>query len=105
MHKMMVLYGHPTDPAHFEKYYREVHLPLASKLPGLRSSKVAFNPASFGPPSPFFCIWEGEFDDKAAMNAAMGSPLGREVGADTKNYATGTVQILHFSSENTELPA
>ena len=33
MHKLLVLYNEPKDPAHFRKYYVETHVPLASKLP------------------------------------------------------------------------
>ena len=30
MHRMLVLYNEPKDPAHFKKYYVETHLPLKS---------------------------------------------------------------------------
>ena len=29
MHRVLVLYPAPKDPAHFKKYYEETHLPLA----------------------------------------------------------------------------
>ena len=32
--KLTVLYGHPTNPAAFEKYYGEKHLPLAANITG-----------------------------------------------------------------------
>ena len=41
MHKLVVLYPHPADPAAFESYYRTTHLPLASRLPGNSSTHVA----------------------------------------------------------------
>jgi uncharacterized protein (TIGR02118 family) len=31
-----VLYRTPADPGEFERHYREVHIPLARQLPGLR---------------------------------------------------------------------
>src|ERR1700727_1596500 len=34
--ELIVLYKMPNDPKHFEKYYREVHGPMTSKLPGLK---------------------------------------------------------------------
>ncbi len=47
-----------------------------------------------GGESPYFCIFEGEFDDAAAMGAAMASPQGQVVAADVPNYAPeGTVMI------------
>ncbi|MCX6619258.1 MAG: EthD family reductase, partial [Acidobacteria bacterium] len=35
MLKVTVLYGHPTNPEDFEKYYAETHMPLAVKMPGV----------------------------------------------------------------------
>jgi uncharacterized protein (TIGR02118 family) len=49
MHKLLVLYHEPNDPAHFRKYYAETHLPLASKLPGLKASRYSFDVSLWGP--------------------------------------------------------
>jgi uncharacterized protein (TIGR02118 family) len=35
MHKLLVTYNEPKDPAHFRKYYVETHLPLAAKMAGV----------------------------------------------------------------------
>ncbi|HLU46974.1 MAG TPA: EthD family reductase, partial [Planctomycetota bacterium] len=35
MIRLTVLYGHPTDPEEFDRYYREVHIPIARKMKGL----------------------------------------------------------------------
>jgi uncharacterized protein (TIGR02118 family) len=48
MHKLLVLYHEPNDPAHFRKYYVETHLPLASKLPGLKASRYSFDVKPLG---------------------------------------------------------
>jgi uncharacterized protein (TIGR02118 family) len=40
MHKLLVLYNKPKDPAHFRKYHVEMHLPLARKLPGPRRAAI-----------------------------------------------------------------
>jgi hypothetical protein len=40
--ELIVLYRMPNDPEHFEKYYREVHGPMTSKLPGLRVRLIMF---------------------------------------------------------------
>ena len=39
--RFIVLYGTPADPAAFDRYYRDVHIPLSHHLPGLRSYTVA----------------------------------------------------------------
>jgi uncharacterized protein (TIGR02118 family) len=98
MHKVIVLYNTPADPQRFRLYYENQHLPLAGRLPGLRSSRYSF--AVQGPPggpAPSFCIWEGEFADEAAAVAAMSSEIGGKVAADVPNYADGGFTLLHFT--------
>ena len=96
MHKVVALYPPPKDPTHFKRYYEETHLPLAAQLPGLLSSRHTFSIEGVGNPSPYFCIWEGEFASAAAMAASIESPIGQKVAADVANYATGGVTMLHF---------
>jgi len=96
MHKVLALYPPPKDPVHFKRYYEETHLPLARQLPGLLSSRHTFSIDGVGGPSPYFCIWEGEFADAKAMGDSMESPIGQKVAADVANYATGGVTIVHF---------
>ena len=35
VHRLVVSYGQPDDPAAFDAYYRDTHTPLATSLPGL----------------------------------------------------------------------
>lgn len=95
MHKLLVLYPHPESPEQFRRYYVEKHLPLAAQLPGLKASRHAFDIEGVGAASPYFCIWEGEFESPEAMGRAMSSPIGQQVSADVANYATGGVVLLH----------
>ena len=37
MHRLLVLYNEPKDPAHFRKHYVETHVPLARKLSGAKA--------------------------------------------------------------------
>ena len=96
MHKFVVLYPAPTDPAAFREYYKNTHLPLVEKLPGLRAMRYSFDVAAPDGESPYFAIFEAEFNDAAAMGMALGSPEGRAVAADVPNYATGGAIVLHY---------
>src|SRR5580692_12366339 len=49
MHRLLVLYNEPKDPAHFRKYYVETHVPLASKMPGVKSAHYSFDVKALGP--------------------------------------------------------
>ncbi|MBV9196619.1 MAG: EthD family reductase [Solirubrobacterales bacterium] len=92
MHQLVVLYPHPSDPEAFRRYYTETHLPLAAQLPGLRAYRYGFDLAASQGESPYFCIFEAEFDDADAMRASMASEQGQKVTADVPNYAPeGTV--------------
>jgi uncharacterized protein (TIGR02118 family) len=95
MHRLLVLYPPPTDPDHFRSYYEETHLKLVAKLPGLRGYRYAFDVATDEGESPYFCVFEADFDDGAAMRAARQSTEGRAVSADVANYATGGVVVLN----------
>jgi 4-carboxymuconolactone decarboxylase len=96
MHRVLVLYAPPKDPAHFKKYYVETHLPLAMRMPGLLASRYSFAIEGMGAASPYFCVFEGDFASAEAMGAAMQSDVGQKVAADMQNYASGGATILHF---------
>ncbi|HEY0506587.1 MAG TPA: EthD family reductase, partial [Blastococcus sp.] len=36
VHRLVVEYGQPTDPAAFDRHYRDVHIGLAQTIPGLQ---------------------------------------------------------------------
>ena len=102
MADLVVLYKTPTDPAAFDKYYAETHIPLAKKLPGLRKYTVTKGPiATPGGPSPLHLIATLSFDSMAAIGAAFASPEGKVTAADVPNFATGGAE-LHFA-ESTEV--
>ena len=97
MHRLLVLYNEPKDPAHFRKYYVETHVPLVNKLPGVKNPRYTFDVKTLGPGKPpYFCIFEADFDSEAALTSAFGSKEGQAVVGDVPNYASGGVTIAHF---------
>ena len=96
MAKLIVLYTKPADPAHFDKHFRTVHMPLVRKMPGLRN--FSFGPVSDleGQPGAYFWSFIGTFDSREAIVAAFGTPEGEAVVADIPNYFQGTPVILHL---------
>lgn len=99
MHKLLVLYPEPTDRDAFVEYYRQVHLPLAEKLPGLVGWRFSteISPAPDGGAAPYFAVFEADFADAAALGAAMASPEGQAVVADVPNYATGGAIVFDYA--------
>ena len=96
MHRLLVLYPPPSDPDHFRSYYEDTHLPLAAKLPGLRAYRYSVDVAAPRGESPYFCVFEADFDDAAALSAARESREGQAVRADVSNYATGGAVVLNY---------
>ena len=77
MHKLVVLYPPPADKEKFRSYYESTHLPAGGQLPGLRAYRYAFDVAAPAGDSPYWCIFEADFDDAAAMGAAMSQSTAR----------------------------
>ncbi|MFI5039697.1 MAG: EthD family reductase [Solirubrobacterales bacterium] len=96
MHRLLVLYPPPSDPDHFRSYYEDTHLPLVAKLPGLRAYRYSVDVAGGEGESPYYCVFEADFDDAATYSAALESPEGQTVRADVPNYATGGVVVLNY---------
>src|SRR4029078_9581520 len=96
MHRLLVLYPAPSDPDHFRSYYEDTHLPLVAKFPGLRGYRYSFATGPAAGQSPYYCVFEADFDDAAALSAARESREGQAVLADVPNYATGGVVVLYY---------
>ncbi len=101
MAKVLVMYNQPADPAAFDKYYFETHVPIADKIPGLRSGTVNQGPVVgvTGGSAPYL-IAELHFDSMEDLQAAMASPEGRAAAADLANFATGGATILAFETRS-----
>ena len=96
MIRLLVLYGHPTDPAAFDRHYREAHIPIAKKMKGLKKwtiGKVTATPD--GSPPPYYYIADLFMESKEEFETLLASPEGQAAVADVPNYATGGVQFLY----------
>ena len=95
MVKLTVLYGHPNDPAAFEKYYAQTHMPIAQKVQGVRKielAKVTGSPD--GSKAAFYRMAELYFDDSKHMQSVMATDAMQKTVADLSNFATGGVTVL-----------
>ena len=52
---------------------------------------------ALGGTSPYFCVFEADFESEATMMAALQSTEGKAVAADVPKYATGGVTMLHYA--------
>ena len=95
MHKLLVLYPEPTDRDAFERHYRDTHLPLCAKLPGVVELSFALGIDD----GPYWAVFEATFASGGALGEALGSPEGQAVQADVPNYATGGAVVVTYAQE------
>jgi uncharacterized protein (TIGR02118 family) len=90
-----VLYGPPKSPDAFEKYYAETHMPIASKMQGVRRIELSkVTGTADGSAPAFYRLADLYFDDVAHMQRVMSTPEGKATVADLANFATGGVTTL-----------
>jgi uncharacterized protein (TIGR02118 family) len=100
MIRLLVLYGHPRDPAAFDRYYQEAHIPIARRMKGLRKwtvGKVQGTPG--GEPPPYYYVADLYMESREEFEQLLASPEGQAAVADVPNYATGGVTFLYTEVE------
>ena len=93
MAKLIVVYRIPRDPAEFDRYYAQVHIPLAKKIPGLRRLEVTRVTGAPSGASDLYLIAELYFDNAAAREAALASNEAKVTEADLSKFAEGIVSV------------
>ena len=94
MAQVVALYHPPADPAAFERYYYATHIPIAKKIPGLRSYRISNGPVQALAGNAPHLVAILEFDSMADISSALASPEGQATAADLANFATGGVTLL-----------
>ena len=99
MAQLLVLYNSPADPAAFDRYYHQTHIPLAQKIPGLRSYLISCGRVQALAGTAPHLIATLNFDSIADLSAALGSPEGQAAAADLSNFANGGATLLIHDSK------
>jgi uncharacterized protein (TIGR02118 family) len=85
MAKVFALYKTPADPAAFDRYYRDVHVPIAKKTPGLRGYEVSRG--EIGMPAAARRTLDRRADLRSGGAVqALTSPEGQATAADIGNF-------------------
>jgi uncharacterized protein (TIGR02118 family) len=99
--RILSLHGFPTDPAHFDSYYRDVHIPIVQRVPGVRNIRYGrVLQTADGGPAPHYIVSDVYFDDMESLQAALGSPEMAEALDDVPKFATGGVTIMFCEFED-----
>jgi uncharacterized protein (TIGR02118 family) len=99
MTQVLVLYNVPADAAAFEQYYRETHIPIAKRIPGLRSYVISKGPVQALAGTAPHLVATLTYDSMADLNAALASPEGQAAAADVAKFATAGATLLIFETQ------
>ena len=102
VHRLIVQYGQPTDPAEFDRHYRDVHQGLAQAIPGLVRFTVG-HPQPVGGGAAPYLVAELDFESAEAMGAGMNTDAGRAAGADVATFATGGATMASYDVDDIPL--
>ncbi|MDQ2866273.1 MAG: EthD family reductase [Candidatus Eremiobacteraeota bacterium] len=93
--KLLVMYDNPSNSSAFEKHYKDVHVPLAGKVTGVRRAELAkVFPKEDGSPTPAYRVAELYFDDYKSACDAIASEDGQTLLADAKQLGQAGVRFL-----------
>jgi uncharacterized protein (TIGR02118 family) len=100
--RFLAVYDSPADPEAFDRHYREVHIPLGLRLPGLRSYTVSRDIAALRG-APCYLVTELEWDTMDDLRAAFASPEGRATAADAAHLGElAPVRSMIFTAADAE---
>ena len=102
MANVLVLYNTPADPTAFDRYYHETHVPIANRIPGLRSYRINSGPVHAIAGTAPHLVAILEFDSMTDLQAALASPEGQAAAADLPNFASGGVTLLMYETKPVE---
>ncbi len=94
MVKLVALYRKPSDVSGFEAHFREIHVPLVRKMPGLKRIEVSHFTGSPGGEPKFYMMAELYFENKDAMMAALNSEEGKAAGKDVMTFAGDVIHMM-----------
>lgn len=103
-HRLWVGYGHPEDPASFDRDYTETHVPMGNRLPGVRRYTIGWARSLDGQKPPFHLVAELDFDSAEALSEAVSSEAGQAAIAHAASIATGGFTVMVFEVEDVTSP-
>jgi len=102
---LLALYKRPEGGdealATFWRRYRDEHMPLIEKVPGLRGTRIS-NVSRRYTGDDLVALCEMYFDDKVALKAAMGSEEMAAAGANLAEIAPGLLTLVALDEAQAE---
>lgn len=86
--------GGPEALAEFERRYSTEHLPLVAGTPGLRATTIGRVAQALDGETDLVLVTAMTFDDRAALDAGLGSDAMRAAGRNLREIAPGLATLL-----------
>ncbi|MFE3228868.1 EthD family reductase [Nocardia sp. NPDC059228] len=103
-YRIAICYGRPADPAAFDAYYAETHVPLARQIPGLSAFTWGLCSALGSGEPPYYMVASLHFPTAEALDQALASTEMKAAGRDVRNFATGGVTMFTQSEQSVLIP-
>jgi uncharacterized protein (TIGR02118 family) len=98
MTTLLALYRRPEGGAPalttFERRYADEHMPLVAETPGLRATRVHRVSGALGGETELVLVAAMDFDDRASLDAGLGSEPMRAAGRVLREIAPGLATLL-----------
>jgi uncharacterized protein (TIGR02118 family) len=101
LNALVVVYGHPTDPAAFQGRLHNSHIPLVWEVPGVQEIVIHSSMAGLdGTAGDIYQLGTVIFASQAEMQEALVSEQAQVALVDLADFATGgfTAYLTHFES-------
>lgn len=103
MYRVSVLYGTPDDAAEFDRYYEEVHIPIAKRMQGLVRWTLTKPDHQQGEMADVYLVADLYAATKEELDAILASPEGQAAAADVAKFATGGATFVYGEQREVEL--
>lgn len=101
MATLLILYAQPADPAAFDAYYFETHVPIFQQVPGIRSVTFSHGPiTAVAGTMEVYLVATVTFDSLVELQAGLASEAAQAAVADLPNFAGAGVTILSYETRN-----
>lgn len=101
MAKLLIQYNQPADPAAFEEYYFNTHVPIFAQTPGIQSASFSKGPINVLAGTPdCFLVAEVTFASMADLQAGLASKPAQDAIADLPNFAGAGITIIAYDTRD-----
>ncbi len=95
MVKLVAIFKKPADTSAFEDHYRNVHLGLVRKMPGLKRLELSTVTGAPVSTPQYYRMAEMYFDDQTSLTKAIMSREGMAAAKDLMGFAKDVVQMFY----------